>query len=83
MHLYLMRLAAGVVVFIGILMALPPITSLYFMILEGAQAGERIFPDAFILPLHLSFAMLGVVALLFWGAYVADRFAITKLRTLA
>jgi len=81
--LYLIRLATVVTVLIGILVALPPVTSLYFMIFEGAQAGDRIFPDAFILPLHFSLAMLVIVAILFCGAYVADRFAVARLRALA
>jgi hypothetical protein len=81
--LYLIRLATIVAVLIGLIAALPAFISLYFMVFEGAKSGEQIFPDAFILPSHYSLAMLGIVALLFWGAYVADRFAVARLRALA
>jgi len=81
--LYLIRLATIVMVLAGIVLSLPPITSLYFILFEGAQPGDRIFPDAFVLPLHLSLAFLAVVAGLFWGAYAADRFAVSRLRALA
>lgn len=81
--MYLIRLATMVAVLVGFLAALPPLTSLYFMAFEGAKANDRIFPDAFMLPLHASLAILVLVALLFWGAYAADRFAVAKLRALA
>jgi hypothetical protein len=81
--LYLIRLTTVVVTLIAIAAALPPVTSLYFMIFEGAQAGDTIFADTFILPLYLSVLMLALAALLLWGAYVADRFAVTRLRALA
>ena len=81
--LYLLRFTTAVMVMAGAILSLPPITSLYFVLFESAQPGDIVFPDSFVLPTHLSLIFLAVVIGLFWGAYVADRFAVSRLRALA
>ncbi len=56
--LYLIRLGTVVMVLIGIILSLPPTTSLYFVLFEAAQSGDKIFPDAYVLRPYLSLALL-------------------------
>ena len=81
--LYLIRLTTVIMAMAAILFSIPPITSLYFLLFEGAHPGDSLSPVAFVLPLHLSLAFLAGVVGLLWGAYVADRFAVSRLRALA
>ncbi|MCH6485465.1 hypothetical protein MMG85_18090 [Pseudoxanthomonas sp. LH2527] len=81
--LYLIRLTTVLMAMTAILLSIPSIASLYFLLFKGAHPGDSLAPDAFVLSLHLSLAALAGVIALLWGAYVADRFAVSRLRALA
>ena len=81
--LHLIRVATIIMAIVAITLSLFPLTSLYFSLFEGAPPGQDLSPEAFVLPLPLSIAILGGVAGLLWVAYVADRFAVARLRASA
>ena len=83
LFLYFTRLATIIMAMAAIVLSLPPIASLYFILFEGAQPGDSLSPDAFVLPLYMSLDSLALVVGLLWSAYVADRFAVSRLRALA
>ena len=83
LFLYLTRLATIIMAMAAIVLSLPPIASLYFILFDGAQPGDSLSPEGLVLPLYLSLALLTLVVGLLWGAYVADRFAVSRLRALA
>ena len=83
LFLYFTRLATIIMAMAAIVLSIPPISSLYFMLFKGAQPGDSLSPDVFVLPLYMPLALLVLVVGLLCSAYVADRFVASRLRALA